>query len=77
MLNDTQKARFDETKDIDFSLDFGEAGRFRVNTFVGRQGVGAVLRVIPSRIMTVEELGLPPIVSKRRWRDCSRSSSAF
>src|ERR1051326_4909278 len=51
LLNDTQKARFDETKDLDFSLDFGEVGRFRVNTFFGRQGVGAVLRVIPNRIM--------------------------
>src|SRR5262249_9065580 len=64
LLSDTPRARFDEPRDLDFSLDFGETGRFRVNAFVGRQGVGAVLRVIPSRILTVDELGLPPIISK-------------
>jgi twitching motility protein PilT len=64
ILNDGQRARFDETRDLDFSLDFGETGRFRVNAFVGRQGVGAVLRVIPSRIKTATELGLPPIITK-------------
>jgi twitching motility protein PilT len=64
LLNDGQRARFDETRDLDFSLDFGETGRFRVNAFVGRQGVGAVLRVIPSRIKTAAELGLPPVIMK-------------
>lgn len=64
ILNDGQRARFDETKDLDFSLDFGESGRFRVNTFAGRLGVGAVLRVIPNKIKTVSDLGLPPIISK-------------
>src|SRR3954451_4439195 len=64
IMNDSQKARFEGTHDIDFSLDFGEAGRFRVNAFFGRQGVGAVFRVIPSRIRSVAELGIPPIVSK-------------
>jgi twitching motility protein PilT len=64
LLNDGQRARFDETRDLDLSLDFGETGRFRVNAFVGRQGVGAVLRVIPSRIKTATELGLPPIITK-------------
>jgi twitching motility protein PilT len=64
IMNDAQKARFEGTHDIDFSLDFGEAGRFRVNAFFGRQGVGAVFRVIPSRIRSVAELGIPPIVSK-------------
>jgi twitching motility protein PilT len=64
IMNDAQKAKFEGTRDIDFSLDFGESGRFRVNSFYGRQGVGAVFRVIPSRIKSVAELGLPPIISK-------------
>jgi twitching motility protein PilT len=64
IMNDAQKARFEGTKDIDFSLDFGDSGRFRVNSFFGRGGVGAVFRVIPSRIRSVQELGLPPIVSR-------------
>jgi twitching motility protein PilT len=64
IMNDRQKARFEETNDLDFSLDFGEAGRFRVNAFMGHRGVGAVFRVIPSQIKSVEELGLPAVISK-------------
>jgi twitching motility protein PilT len=64
IMNDAQKARFEGHRDLDFSLDFGEAGRFRVNAFFGRQGVGAVFRVIPTRIRTIAELGIPQIVSQ-------------
>jgi twitching motility protein PilT len=64
IMNDAQKARFEGKHDIDFSLDFGEAGRFRVNAFFGRQGVGAVFRVIPTRIRSITELGIPSIVSQ-------------
>jgi twitching motility protein PilT len=64
IMNDRQRARFEETHDVDFSLDFGERGRFRVNVFMGRKGVGAVLRVIPSQIKSTTELGLPAAVCK-------------
>ncbi len=64
IMNDRQRALFEEMHDLDFSLDFGEAGRFRVNAFMGHKGVGAVLRVIPSKIRSVEELGLPETVRK-------------
>ena len=64
IMNDRQRARFEEHNDLDFSLDFGERGRFRVNTFLGRNGVGGVLRVIPSQIKSVEELGLPLIINR-------------
>jgi twitching motility protein PilT len=64
IMQDHQKARFEERKDLDFSLDFGAQGRFRVNAFFGRQGVGAVLRTIPTKIRTLEELQLPPIIGK-------------
>jgi twitching motility protein PilT len=45
------------SKDTDFAHEV-EAARFRVNLFVDRHGIGAVLRNIPSKIITVEELGL-------------------
>jgi twitching motility protein PilT len=64
IMNDRQKAQFEERLDIDFSLDFGDAGRFRCNAFMGHRGVGGVLRVIPSVIKSVEELGLPPVISR-------------
>ncbi len=64
IMNDRQRARFEENNDLDFSLDFGERGRFRVNAFIGRNGVGAVLRVIPSQIKSAEELGLPPVITR-------------
>lgn len=64
IINDSQRARFEEHRELDFSLDFGQAGRFRVNVFLGHQGVGAVMRTIPSEIKSVEELGLPQVVSK-------------
>jgi twitching motility protein PilT len=64
IMNDAYKARFEATHDLDFSLDFGDSGRFRVNAFYGRQGVGAVFRAIPNKIKSVEELGLPPIIGR-------------
>jgi twitching motility protein PilT len=64
IMNDRQRARFEEFNDIDFSLDFGARGRFRVNAFMGREGIGSVLRVIPSQIKSVEELGMPQVISK-------------
>ncbi len=64
IMNDRQKAHFEDTNDLDFSLDFGAAGRFRVNAFMGHRGVGGVFRVIPSEIKPIEALGLPPVISK-------------
>ena len=64
IMNDRQRALFEEFNDLDFSLDFGAAGRFRINAFMGHQGVGAVFRVIPSVIKSIDELGLPPVISK-------------
>jgi twitching motility protein PilT len=62
IMNETQKARFEETNDLDFSLELSGCGRFRVNVFRGRLGVGAVFRVIPTKIKSAAELGLPPVV---------------
>jgi twitching motility protein PilT len=50
---------FEETGDTDFAYEVPGLARFRVNLFRQQRGAGAVLRVIPSKIMTLEQLGLP------------------
>jgi twitching motility protein PilT len=54
------QAEFEETKDTDFAYEIGGLARFRSNVFVDLRGMGGVFRVIPSKILTVEQLGLPP-----------------
>ena len=55
---------FEETGDIDFGYEIPGLARYRANFFMQKYGVGAVFREIPSTIMTAEQLGLPPVVSK-------------
>ncbi|HEY0319416.1 MAG TPA: type IV pilus twitching motility protein PilT [Pyrinomonadaceae bacterium] len=59
ILTDNQKEQFIETRDLDFSYSLEGVGRFRVNIFMQRNGIGAVFRHISEEILTVEELGLP------------------
>ena len=54
-----QKATFEETFDIDFAYEIPELARFRVNMFRQRKGFGAVLRTIPSKVLSADDLGLP------------------
>ena len=51
---------FAERHDTDFAYDMAGLARFRANIFVDRKGPGAVFRVIPSKILTAEQLGLSP-----------------
>lgn len=51
------------TGDTDFAYSLGNVARFRVNLFRQEQGSGAVLRLIPPRVLTIEDLGLPPLVA--------------
>lgn len=62
LMNDEQKERFFKEKDIDFSYNFGEVARFRVNIFFELNGIAIALRFIPKKIRTIEELNLPPIL---------------
>jgi len=55
---------FEETGDVDFAYEIPGLARYRVNFFEQRNGMGAVFREIPSTILTCEQLGLPPVVSK-------------
>lgn len=60
ILNDKQKRLFVENWELDCSYQIAGLGRFRVNVFMQRKGMGGVFRVIPEEIKTVHELGLPP-----------------
>ncbi len=51
------------TGDTDFAYSLGNVARFRVNLFRQEHGSGAVLRLIPPRVLTIEDLGLPAIVA--------------
>ena len=64
ILDDEQKQILLKDKEFDFSFAFGDLGRFRVNAFHERGNLAAALRLIPNDILTVEQLGLPPIVNK-------------
>jgi len=55
---------FEETGDVDFGYEVSGLARYRANYFMQRNGIGAVFREIPSDILTVEQLGLPTVVSK-------------
>ncbi len=55
---------FHEKKDVDFAYSLTDIGRFRVNMFHDDNGVSAALRVIPSNILTFEQLGIPDPVKK-------------
>ncbi|MGI6680200.1 MAG: type IV pilus twitching motility protein PilT [Bdellovibrionota bacterium] len=59
IMNDYQRKIFEEYNDVDFSIEFGEMARFRVNVYCQQRGIGAVFRQIPTKILTMEELGLP------------------
>ncbi len=59
ILSDHQRLRFDEEWEFDFAYEIKGVARFRANLFMQRGLMGAVFRVIPYRIRTVEELNLP------------------
>jgi len=64
VLTDSQKKRFEESMELDFSFGIKAIGsRFRCNVFNQRGAVGAVYRLIPEKIRTFGELGLPPVLA--------------
>jgi twitching motility protein PilU len=62
IMNDRQAREFDGTKECNFAISPQGIGRFRVNVFVQQGAVGAVLRRIITRIPTLDELDLPPVL---------------
>jgi twitching motility protein PilT len=62
MLSEEQKVRFSQLKQLDFSYNYEDKARFRVNVFMQRGFMAAALRLIPAQIKTIEELNLPPLM---------------
>lgn len=63
ILNDTQKYKFEEQWELDFSFGIKGIARFRANVFMQRGAVSGAFRRIPYEIWSFEKLGLPPVIS--------------
>ena len=61
IMNDKQRKDYEEFFETDFSFEIPDLARFRVNAFNHNRGAGAVFRTIPSDILSLEDLGTPPI----------------
>src|SRR3989338_7120675 len=64
MITEAQKNRFITERELDFAYEVEKVGRFRANLHWERDHIGLVARVIPGRIPTMEELGMPEVVFK-------------
>ncbi|MDX8392849.1 MAG: type IV pilus twitching motility protein PilT [Mariprofundaceae bacterium] len=61
IMNDDQRKHFEEILELDFSFALGDIARFRVNAYYQQRGMAAVFRVIPSEVLTLEQLKTPDI----------------
>ncbi|UTP73695.1 type IV pilus twitching motility protein PilT [Alteromonas sp. LMIT006] len=61
VMNDQQRCEFEENFEVDFSFEVKGLARFRVNVFGQNRGCAAVLRTIPSKVLTLDEIGAPNI----------------
>jgi len=64
IMTNRQKQKFKENTELDMAYGVAGLGRFRVNVFQQRGNVGMVLRVIPTKIRTLEELYMPKVLDK-------------
>ncbi len=64
IMNEYQKEKFKQTNEVDLAYGVPGLGRFRVNIFQQRGTIGVVLRVIPFKIQTIEQLMLPKVLEK-------------
>jgi twitching motility protein PilT len=64
IMNEVQKGKFKNLKEVDLSYGIAGLGRFRVNVFRQRGSIGIVFRVIPTNIKSFEDLNLPKILEK-------------
>jgi len=65
LMSDTQIKKFEDEKELDFSLAIKNVARFRCNAFLQRNNVGCAIRLIPLNIMSLSECGLPLEVMKK------------
>ncbi len=64
IMSDTQRKMFEENLETDFSFEIPNLARFRVNAFNQDRGAAAVFRTIPSRVLSLEDLGCPKIFAE-------------
>jgi len=64
ILTDAQKHKFEEESELDLSFGVKSLSRFRANIFMQRGAVAGAFRTIPFKILTFQELGLPPVVTE-------------
>jgi len=64
VLTDVQKKKFEETWELDLAFGLRGVGRFRCNVFNQKGSVGAVFRLIPEKIRSLDDLGLPPVLAE-------------
>lgn len=62
IMDGHQQAHFEKHNSVDFAYEIPEVSRFRVNIMRHLNGIGAVMRAIPSTALTLEELGMPEVV---------------
>jgi twitching motility protein PilT len=68
ILTDAQKHKFEEENELDLSFGVKNLARFRANVFLQRGAVAGAFRTIPFKIMTFQELNLPPVVAELAGR---------
>ncbi len=68
VLNEAQKQKFEEESELDLSFGIQGLARFRCNVYRQRGAVGAAIRVVPYKIRTFDELGLPKVVEEMAER---------
>lgn len=64
IITEEQRKELDETLELDCSYSIPDVSRFRVNVFFRNGGMGAAIRTIPSKIPSMEQLALPPVIAK-------------
>jgi twitching motility protein PilT len=64
IMNDAQRKHYEDTLECDFSFEIQGLARFRVNAFNQNRGAGAVFRTIPSKILTLDQLGTPKVFAE-------------
>jgi twitching motility protein PilT len=64
MMQEKQRTTFENHLETDFAMSFKGIARFRVNVYTQSRGIGLVMRQIPTRVLTMDELGLPPVFQR-------------
>ena len=64
IMNDAQRQHFIDNLELDLSYELSDVARFRINIFQQRGKIGGAFRLVPMKVNTIDEWGLPPILKK-------------